>query len=421
MAQLQYDTDGRLLFTEEMRKEYTCLVPQMLPIHFSLLKHAFDKIGIRAEILTSTNQDDITSLGQKYVHNDICYPAILVVGQILEALQSGNYDTDKVALLLTQTGGGCRDSNYISLLRKALKKANLEHIPVVSLNIPAVEKNPGFKPNISFSMSAFASVAYGDALMWAYNRTRAHEINKGDSYALLMQLTDKLAKDISQHNWFSLKHVKKQLQMIMTAFDEIPMHITKKVKVGIVGEIYAKYAPLGNNKLEEFLLAENAEVVISGVMDFVLAVIVNRREENNIFGKLRWQNPIISFTYEYVLKFQNALIEACKKTENIPAPAPFKTTRDGALGYVSHGNHMGEGWLLTAEMLELIHGGVNNIICAQPFGCLANHISGRGMIKKIKENYPQANIVAIDYDPGFSKANQENRIRLMLESAKEVI
>ena len=411
MAELVYNEQGRLLFTEEMRKEYTILIPQMLPVHFTLLEKIFNNNGYKVKLLTSTGRKIIDE-GLRNVHNDTCYPALLVIGQMMDALKSGEYDLHKTALMITQTGGGCRASNYINLLRKALKNNGMEYIPVVSLNLSNLEKNPGFKLSAKLLFELIIAICYGDLLMWVGNQVRPYENHKGDTDKVIEKWTERLTE-----SGFSLASFGKTCREILSEFSEIPYTAANKVKTGIVGEIYIKYAPLGNNCLEDFLRSEDVEVVVPGLLDFILFMCDHHIVDTQIYH-VRYKKYIGSGALKMFLKkMQDSIIKAVEETRFRP-PARFEETKRNVLPYVSPANKMGEGWLLTAEMVELIGSGVNNIVCAQPFGCLPNHIVGKGMIRKIRAVHPEANIVAIDYDPGATRVNQENRIKLMLSTAK---
>ncbi len=409
---LRYSEDGRLLFTKEMKKKYKILLPMMLPVHFTFFQRIFNSIGYDTELLTSTHPG-IVNEGLQDVHNDTCYPALLVIGQMVDAIKSGKYDNDNVALMITQTGGGCRASNYIHLLRKALKKNKMEHIPVISLNISGMEKNSGFKITLSLLLNLIAAVLYGDALMLLANQTRPYEVNKGEADALVQKWEDKL----DMHT-LKVRHMKKYLKAIVEDFDKIEVVKTDKIKVGIVGEIYVKYSPLGNNNLEDFLASEDCEVVVPGLLDFLIFICDHKIDDYKVLGVDRTKAIIFKFLTNRFKSMQNVFIDVIAASKNFTAPTRFANIKKLIKGYVSSCNKMGEGWLLTAEMLELIESGVKNIVCTQPFGCLPNHVVGKGMIRKIRENHPEANIVAIDYDPGATKINQENRIKLMLSIAK---
>ena len=417
MATLQYDETGRLLFTEEMKQEYTLLMPQMLPVHFTMLREVFELHGYKVDMLTTTHRG-IVDTGLKYVHNDTCYPALLVIGQLLEAVRSGKYDPHKLALLITQTGGGCRASNYIHLLRKALKRAGYDYIPVVSINLSGLEKNPGF--SLSFSMiREFAySMIYGDLIVHMANQCRPYELVEGETDRHIQKWVDRLVADFQKRGSFRSAHVRDNFNAISDDFASIPVHRTPKVKVGVVGEIYIKYAPLGNNNLEEFLRSEDCEPVVPGLTDFIIFKCDNRIEDHRIYGGKTLTYVGASALAAYVKKLQRQLIAAVKRHPEFRVPCTFDHLKTLVRGYLGYGNKIGEGWLLTGEMLELVESGIVNIVCTQPFGCLPNHVAGKGMVRKIKENHPESNIVCVDYDPGATRINQENRIKLMLANAR---
>ena len=417
MAELVYDSTGRLLFTEEMKKEYTLLVPQMLPMHFALLVRIMQTEGYKVEML-NTSGKSILDYGQKYVHNDACFPAILVIGQLIDAVKSGKYDPHKVALVITQTGGGCRASNYIHMLRKALEKADLAYVPVISVNLSGLEKNPGFKLSLGFIRKAVFAVFYGDILMNIANQVRPYEVNPGDTDRAIEDCMDMLLSEMNAGRGLRHKPMIANFHRIIDRFKTIPVTGEEKVRVGVVGEIYVKYSPLGNNNLEQFLLSEGAEPVVPGLADFVIFKIFNRDVDVDIYGGPWIKQAVCRVFAGYIKRKQRAMIDALKSSGRFRAPGDFDELHSYIKGYLGDGNKMGEGWLLTAEMLELIHSGTSNIVCTQPFGCLPNHIVGKGMIRKLKDDYPWSNIVAIDYDPGATKINQENRIKLMLANAR---
>ncbi len=416
MAKLVYDKTGRLLFTKEMKNEYTLLIPQMLPDHFAMVVHILRREGYKVDMLENTGRPVIDA-GQKYVHNDACYPAILVIGQLINAVQNGSYDPHKVALVITQTGGGCRASNYIHLLRKALEKAGLDYIPVISVNLSGLESNPGFQLSLGLLRKIVFAAIYGDLLLAVSNQTRPYEVTKGDTDAAIEQCMEFLLSDMDAGKGMTFKSMEQNFDRITATFKAIPVTGEEKVKVGIVGEIYVKYAPLGNNNLADFLLAEGAEPVIPGLMDFLIFKVNNREVDVGLYGGKWIKEKVCHWLQNYLMKYQHAMIDALKRA-GFRAPGDFNDLRQLIKGYLGEGNKMGEGWLLTAEMLELIHTGIPNIVCTQPFGCLPNHIVGKGMIRKIKDDYPWSNVVAIDYDPGATRINQENRIKLMLANAR---
>lgn len=417
MANLEYDKTGRLLFTKEMKKDYTILLPMMAPIQFGLMKKVFDQYGYHT-VLLDTEGPEIAQVGLKYVHNDTCYPALLVIGQFIHALQSGKYDVNKTALMITQTGGGCRASNYIHLLRKALKKAGYENVPVVSLNMSGMEKNSGFTLTLPMIRRLIGALVYGDVLMLLSNQTKPYELHKGESMALVDSWSENLSSQFKSGKGFAANQQNKNLDAICSSFSQIEMKKEKKLKVGIVGEIYVKYARLGNNNLEQFLGDQNCEVCVPGIMGFALFKVDNRLEDIKLYGGSKVKYKVVKALFDYLSKMESMMIEYTAKYGFTP-PGKYSHTKELVKGVIGYGNKMGEGWLLTAEMLELAESGYPNIVCAQPFGCLPNHIVGKGMIRRIKGINPMANIVAIDYDPGAPRVNQENRIKLMLAVGRE--
>lgn len=417
MATLQYDETGRLLFTKEMKEEYTLLVPQMLPMHFAMLVRIMQTEGYKVEML-NTSGKSILDYGQKYVHNDACFPAILVIGQLIDAVKSGKYDPHKVALVITQTGGGCRASNYIHMLRKALEKADLAYVPVISVNLSGLEHNPGFKLTLGFVRKAVFAVFYGDIIMNVANQVRPYEVTPGSTDKAIDACMDFLLSGMKEGRGMTHKSMISNFERIIEVFKAVPVAGGQKVRVGVVGEIYVKYSPLGNNNLESFLLSEGAEPVVPGLADFVIFKIYNRDVDVDLYGGKWIKQALCRVFAGYIKKKQRAMIDTIQKSGRFRAPGDFDDLHGYIKGYLGDGNKMGEGWLLTAEMLELINTGVPNIVCTQPFGCLPNHIVGKGMIRKLKDDYPWSNVVAIDYDPGATKINQENRIKLMLANAR---
>lgn len=400
-------------FTAEMRKTHKILAPLMLPIHFKIIAPMLNDFGYDVEVLSNCDQSVINE-GLKNVHNDICYPAMLVIGQMIDALKSGKYDLNKTALIISQTGGGCRASNYIFLLRKALENGGFGNVPVISLNMSAFEKDSGFSLTVPLLIKLSFALQYGDMLMWLTNQCLPYERHKGDTQKVLDKWINNL---ITQMRDGGFVRVKRNYKRIVRDFASIERLDIKKPRVGIVGEIYMKYSPLGNNSLEEFLISEGAEPVVSGVTDFLLYCFENARVDKNLYGGKLFSAIPAQFGVKYLSMRQKQMINAIKKEGTFHAPTPFAKLKHMADGYIGKGTKMGEGWLLTAEMLELIESGVNNIVCTQPFGCLPNHIIAKGMMRKIKERHPMANIVAIDYDPSATKINQENRLKLMLSNA----
>ncbi len=403
----------RTIFTSEMRKEYTILAPQMSPIHFELLQPALASCGYRVEILPNPTRSAVDT-GLKFVNNDACYPSLIVVGQMMEALQSGKYDTDKVALMITQTGGGCRATNYISFIRRALAKAGLEHIPVVSLSTAGLEKNPGFSFTPKLVLRAMQALVYGDLFMRVVYRTRPYEASPGSVNALHRKWAEVCKRSVTNGNF---KEFKRNIRGIVRDFDTVPLLDIKKPRVGIVGEILVKFLPAANNDLVGLLESEGAEAVMPDLMDFLLYCSYNANFKYEALGKsknsARLNNLAIHF-YEFMRKEARKCLEESTRFE---PQAKIEQLAEYASPIVSCGNQTGEGWFLTGEMLELIHSGIPNIVCTQPFACLPNHVVGKGVIKELRAQYPNSNIVAVDYDPGASEVNQLNRIKLMLATA----
>jgi len=417
IAKLIHDKSGRLLFTKEMKREYTLLMPQMLPVTFTMMKKIFELYGYTIDMLT-TNHRGIVETGLKYVHNDTCYPALLVIGQLLEAINSGKYDKHKIGLLISQTGGGCRASNYIHLLRKALEKAGIPYIPVVSVNLSGLEKNPGFGLSVPVIRRLVASMLYGDLIVWLSNQCKPYEIEQGAAEELITRHTDEITTLFDKGKGLKKSEMRQYMEQIAASFAQIALSEKRgKPRVGIVGEIYIKYAPLGNNGLERFLLDEGCEPVVPGLTDFMIFKINNRAVDVDLYRGNRLKKMVARVFQRYIEGMQRVMIDAVKTQPKFRPMGSFSDLQKLIKGYLGYGNKMGEGWLLTAEMLELIHTGAKNIVCTQPFGCLPNHVVGKGMIRRLKDDYPDSNIVAIDYDPGATKINQENRIKLMISNA----
>ena len=406
-------------FKQSMVKTHTILIPSMLDIHMSLWEAVLKQSGYKCEVMRNQGPE-VVEEGLKYVHNDTCYPALLVIGQFIDNLNHRD-DTHNVVLLITQTGGGCRASNYLHLLRKALVKAGYGYIPVVSLNASNLEKDSGFKPTLKDILKIVAAMTYGDELMYLYNKCRSYEVNKGDATKLKDEWVNKIIKQFEVGKGTKLRHMKKNMRQMALDFNNLNLDLShKKPKVGIVGEIYIKYASLGNNHLEDFLVSQDAEVMVPGVYGFALYSVWNYIYDREIYGRPLKGALIAKLLLHFFQKREKIMINSMKDTKFTPMNY-FDHTKDLSEGVLHHGTKMGEGWLLTAEMMELIEEGYENIICAQPFGCLPNHICGKGVMKKIKSIHKDANIVAIDYDPSATKVNQENRIKLMLAIARERI
>ena len=411
---------NRVIFTKEMKKEYTLLAPQMSPIHFDILEPAIRSEGYKIEILNNDGRSAV-DVGLKYVNNDACYPSLMVVGQIMMALLSGKYDLNKTAVMITQTGGGCRATNYIGFIRRALRNAGFDQIPVLSVSTSGIEKNPGFKFTPSLILKVVQGLIYGDVFMKVVYRTRPYELVKGSANALHEKWKKKCIESISSKgpsfllDWSDFKN---NLRGIIRDFDALKIDETlRKPRVGIVGEILVKFMPAANNYLVELLESEGAEAVCPELLNFLLYCSYDAEYKYRILGKSKGSAIINDYIIKFFEKCRKIAVEEFEKSKRFTPPEAIDTIASYARPIVEIGNQTGEGWFLTGEMIELIKSGVPNIVCAQPFACLPNHIVGKGVIKEIKYRYPQANIVAVDYDPGASEVNQLNRIKLMLSTA----
>ena len=414
---IQASSITKAAFTEEMRKDYTILCPQMSPIHFDLLEPAFRTEGYNLVILQNDNNTAV-NVGLKYVNNDACYPSLMVVGQIMEAVLSGKYDTDKLAVIMTQTGGGCRASNYVGFIRRALEKAGYPHIPVISLNLSGLEGNPGFKLTVPLALKILYSAVFGDIFLRVVYRTRPYEAVPGSANALHRKWKEKCIVFLTQ------KHPKRSefnkiCKAIIEDFDNLPMLDIKKPRVGVVGEILVKFAPAANNHLVELLEQEGAEAVVPDLIDFFLYCFYNSNFKADQLGMSKKTKFLCNLGINAVEWLRSPATKAFKASKHFDSPADIRNLANMAKEVVSLGNQTGEGWFLTGEMLELIHNGAPNIVCTQPFACLPNHVVGKGVIKELRRRHPEANIVAIDYDPGASEVNQLNRIKLMLSTANK--
>ena len=407
-------TEDFLTFESNMKKDYTILIPNMLPWHFDILCHIMKLEGYNTVILKNENRKVIDE-GLKRVHNDTCYPAICVIGQYIDALKSGKYDLNKTAVMITQTGGGCRASNYLSLIRKALK-TEFPTVPVMSLNFSGLEKGNGFEMTIPLLIKIAYGIFYGDSIMTVYNQVKPYEVNEGDTDNIRKECVDKINSLFTNGNY---KNLKKIHELIFDKFKSVKIVKTNKIKVGIVGEIYVKYSPLGNNRLEEFLLKEGCEPVVPSLMDFVLYCCINNINDTKILGNKNKSQILFKLAYEYLKAKQRAVIKIFNKDKTFKPMHEIEHVRKLADKVLNQGVKMGEGWLIPAEMAAFAESGVNSVVCAQPFGCLPNHIVGKGAARTVRNFYPKINIVPIDYDPSATKVNQENRIKLMIATAKE--
>lgn len=404
-------------FTEEMRKEYTILCPQMSPIHFDLLEPAFRSGGYNIELLPGDNKSSV-NVGLKYVNNDACYPSLIVVGQIMEAILSGKYDTDKIAVIITQTGGGCRASNYIGFIRRALEKAGYSHIPVISLNLSGLENNPGFKITVPLAFKGLYAIVFGDIFMKVLYRVRPYEVVPGSANAMHEKWKEKCIAFL-QKKHVSRREFCKLCKAIIEDFDNLPMLDIKKPRVGVVGEILVKFLPAANNHLVDLLEQEGAQAVVPDLLDFFLYCFYNSNFKAEQLGMSKKTACMCNLGIKALEWLRAPATKALKESKHFTPPAKIEALADMAKDIVSPGNQTGEGWFLTGEMLELIHNGATNIVCTQPFACLPNHVVGKGVIKELRKRHPMSNIVAIDYDPGASEVNQLNRIKLMLSTANK--
>jgi predicted CoA-substrate-specific enzyme activase len=405
----------RVIFTEEMKKDYTILCPDMSPIHFNLLEAVFCSCGYKIKVLPKAGKHAV-DLGLKYVNNDACYPSLIVIGQIMEAILSGNYDLTKTAVLISQTGGGCRASNYIGFIRRALEHAGYPKIPVISINLSGLEKNPGFKYTPDMLLKGIYALIFGDLFMKLLYHTRPYELSKGEANKTYERL-NRRCKAFLLKKRPSLSGFKRLCNEIVDTFDHILVSNEAKPKVGIVGEILVKFSPSANNGLVELLEAEGAEAVVPDLMDFLLYCFKNTEFRTQYLGKKRFSAYLGRLGIRALEFFRAPANKALKRSVHFSPSSNIDHMAKMAQDIVSLGNQTGEGWFLTAEMLELIENGTPNIICTQPFACLPNHIVGKGVIKELRRRHPGANIVAIDYDPGASEVNQLNRIKLMLSTA----
>ncbi|MCR4763195.1 MAG: 2-hydroxyacyl-CoA dehydratase [Lachnospiraceae bacterium] len=408
---------NRKIFTEQMRKDrYTILCPQMSPIHFDLLETALQACGFNLVVMQNDNRHAI-DMGLKYVNNDACYPSLWVVGQIMDELHSGKYDLNRTAVLMTQTGGGCRATNYVGFIRRALGKAGMEQIPVISLNLSKLESNPGFPIGLEMLERGAYAAVFGDIFMRCVYRMRPYEITPGSVEAVHQKWLKECRAFVSgRHlNYFRFQRMCREM---IEEFDRIPIHETRKPRVGIVGEILVKFAPAANNHLVDLLESEGAEAVVPDLIDFMLYCFYNQIYKAKELGTSSRTAAFCRAGIAGIELLRRGAVRAFRQSVHFDPPTSIYQTVRYAEEIVSIGNQTGEGWFLTGEMVELIREGAKNIVCTQPFGCLPNHVVGKGVIKALRARYHGANIVAIDYDPGASEVNQLNRIKLMLSTAR---
>ncbi|MFL0194548.1 acyl-CoA dehydratase activase-related protein [Clostridium sp. WILCCON 0269] len=407
------DNHKKVIFTKKMRKAHTILCPQMAPIHFQFIQEAFRESGYNLEVLPSVDKKAVEE-GLRYVNNDACYPSIIVIGQLIEALKSGKYDIDNTSVIISQTGGGCRATNYIGFLRKALKEAGMENIPVISLNVAGLEKNPGFKITAGLINKSMMGLLYGDLFMRVLYRVRPYEKTEGSANLLYEKWVEKCKKNVRNG---SHKEFKENIYNIVQDFDNLEINYTTKPKVGVVGEILVKFHPTANNNIVDILESEGTEVVVPDLMDFFLYCAYDAGFKYKYLSGSYFNKVVKDGAIKFIEYFRRHMNAALKRSKRFSMTSNIDQLAEDASKILSIGNQTGEGWFLTAEMIELIKSGTKNIVCMQPFACLPNHVTGKGMIKELKRIYPGSNIAAIDYDPGASEVNQLNRLKLMLSVA----
>jgi len=400
------------LFKKLKKEGYTILIPDMLPYHFRLVADVFTKHGYKTQMCTASGRV-VKDEGLKSVHNDACYPALLTTGQFITELKSGKYDLNKTAVMMSQTGGGCRASNYIFLIRRALAK-EFPQVPVLSLNLSGLEKDASLPLTPGLAYQTVLSILYGDMLMNLYNQVRPYETENGQAKGILNDCFERINSQLNKGQK-GFYHIKKNYQFMIDSFSKIKIPANRKPRVGIVGEIYVKYSALANNDLAEFLVSENVEPFYPSFMEFLLYCLANNSNDYKLYRRNKFTHSFVKIGYNIALKMTRVQANMLKGTQFIPYD-DFEETRKNCKLIISQGVKMGEGWLIPAEMVTMGLHGSKNIVCAQPFGCLPNHIAGKGMIRPIKNICPDLNIAAIDYDPGATKVNQENRIKLMLSN-----
>ena len=405
------------IFTKDMKKDYTILIPQMAPIHFELLETAVKSSGYKVELLRECTEHTVET-GLKYVNNDACYPSILVTGQMIEALESGKYDLNRTALIMSQTGGGCRATNYIGFIRKALKDAGFPNIPVISFNVVGMEKMPGFKITLPLIERLLKTVVYADLLQKLLTKNRAYEINKGETQKLFDEWMEKCKKLLINS---TLSEFKQSIYDMVEDFEKIELDTSiKKPKVGIVGEVLIKYHPFGKNFVANKLEEEGGEVILPDFMGFVKFIATHKITFNQLIKTDKMKAKLFKTAIKLIDILEKDVNIALKNSKKgYLLPCNIWELEEKVKDILSIGNQTGEGWFLTAEMVEYIEHGIPNIVCVQPFACLPNHVVGKGVIKTIRNKFPEANISPIDYDPGASEANQTNRIKLLMTVAKD--
>ncbi|MEO1768153.1 2-hydroxyacyl-CoA dehydratase [Candidatus Enterococcus ferrettii] len=416
----RFEEPAKITFTKDMRKKHTLLLPMLSPIHQSgLFDVALEASGYNVVCLPALDREAV-NVGLKYVNNDACYPAIISIGQLVEALQSGEYDLNNVSVMMSQTGGGCRATNYIPLLRKALADAGFGHVPVVSVSLgnKGVESNPGFKYTLPMLKRIVVAILYGDLFERVVYRTRPYELEKGQIDALHEEWLRKVENNVRNG---SLTQFNRNMKKIIKAFDTVPISDEVKPKVGVVGEILVKYSPTANNDIVRLLEEEGAEAVVPDLVGFMNYSLYNQIWKHDNMGMPKKNKNLAEFVIKLIEIVEKPMDKALRNSERFTGIHSIYQLAEDASKILSIGNHTGEGWFLTGEMIDLLKTGVNNIVCMQPFGCLPNHVVGKGVIKELRHQYPKSNIAAIDYDPGVSIVNQLNRIRLMMATANKML
>ncbi len=407
------------IFTKEAKEGYTILVPQMIPTHFSLFEKAFQLHSYKFKVLQEVKEDEVEE-GLRYVNNDACYPAIITIGQLVAALKSGEYDVNRTAVIMSQTGGGCRATNYFGLLKMAMKNAGMPQVPVLSLNSGGLtgDTQPGFKITLPLAKKLIVAGCLGDLLMRLKLSVRPYEQIKGSTEVLYKRWLENCRDFLAV---FSMKEYKRLIDSMIEDFEAIAIRKEKRPRVGIVGEILVKFHPFANNQLINIIENEGGEAVVPDFIDFFLYCLDNRKFNASQLGKSKLDATVGIIAARYIDYYRRPIRETLKKSQRFEAPIEFDELAKKASTFLSLGNQMGEGWLLPGEMAKLMESGVENVVCVQPFGCLPNHIIGKGMFNGIKKEYPNANLISIDYDSNISKVNQVNRIKLMINIAKDKI
>ncbi len=401
------------IFTKEMKQTHTILAPQMAPIHFELVQEAARACGYHMIVLPTVDRSAVEE-GLKYVNNDACYPAIIMIGQLVQALKSGEYDTDHTSVIISQSGGGCRATNYIAFLKLGLKQAGFPQVPIISLNTAGLEKQPGFKLSVTMINRCIMALVYGDLFMKLLFRTRPYELFPGSAQLLCEKWMKRAMENVRIGD---RRTFRQNIREAVREFDSLELLDIKKPKVGIVGEILVKYHPTANNDIVSIIEQGGAEAVVPDLMDYFLYSSFNSGFRSRYLAGKKLNKKLSDFAMNYMMGFRNIMKQELEKSRRFTPPTSIQELAHMASSILSLGNQTGEGWLVTAEMVEFIEQGTSNILCVQPLACLPNHITGKGMFKPLKERYPQANIMPIDYDPGISSVNQMNRIKLMLSIA----